>query len=202
MKPALVIIAAGASSRLGTCKALVEINGETILAHHLRAGAALNQSPPLIVTGKHHAKIQAAAPKGCEVAFNPLWEQGRTGGIQLAHAKRPGKALLIAPVDVPLVPASIFEELTRAWSQAKSPARGWLAPRYVGPQSTRGLPFGHPIVIGPALLEKLSRFEADEPLRALREHAKPLLCIETERDEILLDLDTPEDLANIRARDF
>lgn len=201
MKPALVIVAAGASSRLGTCKALVDIHGETILAHHLRAGASLNQCPPLIVTGKHHEEIQAAAPKGCEILFNPDWEQGRTGGIQLAHAKRPGKALMIAPVDVPLVPASVFEELERAWKQAKSPARGWLAPRYVGPKSNLRLPFGHPIVIGPALLEKLSRFEANEPLRALREHANPLLCIETERDEILLDLDTPEDLAAILARE-
>ena len=49
--PALVILAAGASTRLGQHKALVELHGEPAIAHLLRAGRALGEAAPLVITG-------------------------------------------------------------------------------------------------------------------------------------------------------
>lgn len=200
--PALVVLAAGASARLGSCKALVDLGGRTPLERLLEAGACMSGArshargergvPALVVTGRHHAEIAAAAPAGCEPVPNPDWQLGRTGTVQLAHRLRPGLALCLAPVDVPLVPAEVFQLLRAAWERAGSPPGGWLAPR-AGRH-------GHPVVVGPALLARGLALAPDRPLRELRALAAPLLDVPVPGKEVLEDLDTVEDLARIRAR--
>jgi CTP:molybdopterin cytidylyltransferase MocA len=60
VKPALVILAAGASTRLGTCKALVSITPRCALELLLENGDGLDDVPPLVVTGKDHDAIVRA----------------------------------------------------------------------------------------------------------------------------------------------
>lgn len=205
MKPALVILAAGASERLGRCKALVSLAGRHPLERLLEAGAGCDQAPPLVVTGADDAAIRAAAPPGCELLFNPRWREGRTGGVRLARARRPERDLLLAPVDVPLVPAAVFTRLCEAWSEAGCPAQGWLAPavrvsRAGGSGAGPERAFGHPIVVGRALLGLLEGFEPSDPLRGLRARAAPLLAVDVSAPEILDDLDRPEDLERLQRR--
>jgi CTP:molybdopterin cytidylyltransferase MocA len=195
--PALVILAAGASERLGECKALVAIGATTPLSSLLDAGAVfdardgLDVAPPLVIAGAHFDAIRAAAPKSCEVVFNPDWELGRTSGVALASRLRPDRDLCLAPVDVPLVPRRVFEHLARAWDGALTPAEGWLAPRFRDR-------FGHPIVAGRGLLRRLSELPAGAPLRSLRALARPMLSIAVDCERVLDDLDTPSDLARLR----
>ena len=192
---ALVVLAAGASVRLGRCKATVEIGGRSALAQLCTAGAALGARPILIVSGAHDAEIRAAAPAGAEVLHNPDWSSGRSGGILRARDARLGLDLCIASVDTPLVPAAVFEALARAWIGAGSPPRGWLAPLHRA--SGR---YGHPVVVGRELLGELEVDAPDRPLRALRDLADPLLALEIDALEVLDDLDEPADLERLRAR--
>ena len=187
MKPALVVLAAGASERLGRNKALVRLGDSTILEQHLAAGSGLDDVPPLVVTGKYHEEIAAHVVDRAECVFNPNWSEGRTGGIRLARERRPGRALLLAPVDVPAVPREVFDALCARWLEAGAPENGWLAPSFEGR-------FGHPVVVGPALLERISEQDADLPLKTLRVQAEPLLALACDSAAILNDLDTPEDL--------
>ena len=191
--PALIVLAAGASRRLGRCKALVPLPGGAPLALLLAAGAALGDPRPLVVTGADHDAIAAAAPAGVELARNARWQAGRTGGARLAAERRPGRDLVLAPVDVPLVPAEVFLALLGAWRAAGSSPRGWLAPRHAGRH-------GHPVLVGRGLAAELPALGADEPLRALRQRAGPLLDVEVAAPEVLDDLDTPGDLAALVAR--
>lgn len=196
--PALVILAAGASTRLGTCKALVVVPGRapaTPLAHALAAGWAFAAHPPLVVTGAHHREIVHALPRGAAAARNADWERGRTGSVRVARDLRRGLDLCVAPVDVPFVPAEVFATLRDVWRAAGAPERGWLAPfRKAG----SGRAHGHPIVVGRGLLEELSTLEPDESLRGLRARAAPLLEVEVRAPEITFDLDTPVDLESLR----
>lgn len=203
-RPALVLLAAGSSSRLGACKALVPLAPADAPKNALEllsaAGACFDGARPLVITGADHARIAEALPRiagalssGLEIAHNAEWARGRTGGVALAHRVRPGSDLCLAPVDVPLVPERVFAALLAAWMSAGAPSRGWLAPR----RSSR---FGHPVVVGRALLEELADFEPQTPLSALRARAAPLLAIDVDADEVLDDLDDPEDLARMRAR--
>lgn len=193
MKPALIVLAAGASERLGQCKALASITPRTPLELLLENGALFDDTPPLVVTGADHARIQRALPPGVAIAFNARWAAGRTGGVKLAQALRKGLDLCLAPVDVPLVPRAVFEALSQAWHAGGAPARGWLAPAC----ETR---FGHPIIVGRELLEELADFAPEEPLKRLRARAAPLFSVAVDHPEVLEDLDTPADLERLRAR--
>src|SRR5215831_10663774 len=161
--PALVLLAAGASSRLGRCKALIPLpstagDERTPIELLAKAGEIMDGAPPLVVTGADHAAIEASDAvrrSGAEVIRNESWSSGRTGGILLAAARRPGLDLCIAPVDVPLVPRSVFDALLAAWIAAGAPASGWLAPAYR--RSRDELPnFGHPVLLGRTLLAEIA----------------------------------------------
>jgi len=198
MSVALVVLAAGASTRLGACKALVDLGGTTPLARLLAAGRACAGAPPLVVAGAHHAEIERAAPAGVEVLLNPDWAAGRLGGLALASAARPDCDLCVAPVDVPLVPPEVFAALCAAWDGAQSPPLGWLAPFVVRGDSERA--YGHPFLLGRALAARIASLGKDVPLRELRAHAAPLMSIQVDSVAILDDLDTRADLDRLRRR--
>lgn len=197
MKPALVILAAGASRRLGQCKALVEWRGRTTLERLSEAARVLDGAPPLVVTGADHERIAARAPRGVELAHNLGWERGRLGSVLVAQRLREGLALCIAPVDVPLVDAPVFELLARRWAELGAPGHGWLAPR----SPSAPVRFGHPLVLGPALAARAHELAATSELRALRSWAAPLESVACSSAAIFDDLDTPEDLARLRERE-
>ncbi len=198
MKPALVILAAGRSARLGECKATVTIGERTALGHLLEEARGLFDEAPIVVTGADDDRIVRVLPPEVERVFNPGWELGRTAGLALARARRPGRDLCVAPVDCPLVPRAVFAALLEHWREQGSPEDGWLAPCSAPPgEAERD---GHPIVLGRGLAARLDSLGADEPLRRLRERASPRLSLPVLAPEIHDDLDTPADLARLRER--
>jgi len=203
MTLAVVLLAAGASTRLGECKALVDIDGTPPLA---RLGAAALAAEPtaLVVVGGAHADLLAAwlasrpaAPAErtphLRLVRNTAWAEGRLGSVAAAVRALPGTDIVLAPVDVPLVSAATFAALGAAWRAAGAPARGWLAPEHGGR-------FGHPVVLGRALAEEALERAPNAPLRTLRAAATPLLSITVPDLAVLDDLDTPADLVRLRAR--
>ena len=191
-KPLLVVLAAGGSTRLGETKALVDIAGRAPL-ERLVAAARTACDGALVVAGDAHDEIAARLPAGCRLVHNADPRAGRTGSVQAAVRAAPGRDLCIAPVDVPLVPSSVFDSLAAAWSAAGAPPRGWLAPRHA-PSGRHG----HPVLVGRRLLEELSAFGPDAPLSGLRALAAPLLQADTASARVLDDLDTPWELEELR----
>lgn len=201
--PRLVILAAGASRRLGECKALVDIAGSTPLERLLHAARELGDAVPIVVTGADHAAITARGPYPAEIHHNPDWPRGAASGVLRAHAACLERDLCLAPVDVPLVPRRVFVALFEAWAKAGAPERGWLAPRYAPgdaqarSERTSARRFGHPVIAGRRLLDLI---DTSATLQVLRARADRWLSVAVSDPEILDDLDTPEDLTRLRER--
>lgn len=210
MSLAPVILAGGASSRLGEPKALVNIGGLRVLERMLKAISDGIDGPapvPLVVTGAHHGPIMeflSASSLDVEVVENTGWSAGRTSSVQAAALRRPARDLLLWPADVPLVPPRVLSFMGAQWRALGAPPMGWLAPSFEDhgqPQGVQPVPrYGHPIVIGKALAGRVHAMLPDEPLRSLRASADPLRAVPVEEASVLDDLDTAADLARLRDR--
>lgn len=200
--PRLVLLAAGASSRLGSPKALAPLPGGTP-AERLIQAWPLQNAPATIITGAHHHEIYGALgslPQAVDILHNQDWKQGRTGSLQTAIGALANLDLVVAPVDCPRIPRQVFEALLQRWLQAGSPSMGWCAPFFEDPSTGKEM-YGHPILIGRDLLQEALRMGPDEPLRTLRASAKPTLGARVSHVEILEDLDTREDLERLIQED-
>jgi len=186
-----ILLAAGASRRLGRCKALVDLGGRSVLEGLAEAAGGFGALAPLVVAGADGAAIEAALPGGCELLLNTDWAAGRTGSLALAARRRPGLDLAILPVDVPRIGWDLCRALAEAWRARGSPPTGWLAPRHRGR-------FGHPVLVGRDLARGLGELGPDQPLSDLRRGARPLFHVESECRAVLENLDSPRDLAAIR----
>jgi CTP:molybdopterin cytidylyltransferase MocA len=199
---ALVLVtAAGASRRMGTCKALLELDGVCAFEWIARAAHAANPAARVVlVTGADDAAIRARAARSSErveCLHNPAWSLGRAGGIALAQQRFAGQDALVWPVDCPRVGAAAIRALCERWSELGAPARGWLAPAIVSGGRMR---HGHPIWIGRELLSELGALDPDTPLSALRARAAPLAALETDDARVLEDFDAVADLPGTGAR--
>lgn len=191
-----LVTAAGASTRMGTCKALLEFDG---LRAFERIERALRAAEPaarvVLITGADDTRIRAAllgSQARVECLHNPDWARGRSGGLALAARAFPGRPALIWPIDCPRVLPATVQALCARWSDLGEPARGWLAPAV---RAAGRLRHGHPVWVGAELLSGLEAAGPDQPLRALRALAAPLAELLVDDPRILEDFDTPEQLS-------
>lgn len=180
---AAVILAAGASSRMGAVKALLPIDGETLLARILRLARVGGAQRLIVALGPPHGEqLAATLPSVVEVAWNDDPSRGMLSSVQAALrvlAAASGRGALLWPVDVPFVTAATVQRLL------SSDLTRLTAPCYDG----RG---GHPLWLPAALYPEVLALPTSASLRTLRE-SHPLLRIPVEDPGVLRDLDTPAD---------
>jgi molybdenum cofactor cytidylyltransferase len=110
---AILILAAGASTRLGRPKQLVKMNGETLLHRIARRAAASTASQVLVVLGYQAETIPELSDlPNVSTIHNPEWQNGigtsiRAGARELASSD----AILISVCDQPYLTTDIFDEL-------------------------------------------------------------------------------------------
>ncbi len=83
MSVGAIVLAAGASRRLGEPKQLLQFHGETLLARAIRTAAEAGAMPVLAVLGAHAERIRQSidfAP--ATQVINRAWEQGIASSIQ------------------------------------------------------------------------------------------------------------------------
>ncbi|MBL6806205.1 MAG: NTP transferase domain-containing protein [Candidatus Poseidonia sp.] len=190
---AAIVLAAGASTRLGQPKALVEVGGTPliVLAHeHLsRAGC----SPIVIVTRQELAVDLMLALPEATVAINTDPERGRTGSLQrglmalMSELGRLPRQVVMAPVDRPGWSPSVVLDLLK----------------HGGPAGAKdGASRGHPVVFDTASMQAVLASHPETPLRDIVSffpvdvHAPYLhLNIDTQEDVLLLKEHEPALLA-------
>ena len=144
-----VILAAGASSRMGRPKALCDFDGRTCIELALDACRQASLAPPIVVLGFQAATIRRRVRFGnATVVMNEGAERGQTSSLKAGLSALPdhAEAFLLYPVDFPLVCAAELGLLVTAW-RARSSGRRIFIPSHDG---RRGHPVLFPIAVSPA----------------------------------------------------
>lgn len=185
-----LLLSAGASSRMGAPKALLDFGGRTALARlaeTLRAAGIAD----LVAVVPPDAAIAAEAERcGVRVVKNPLAHLGRTGSLQFGLRETPpGRSVVFAPVDAPLVSASTVRAVLEASGRAAI-----VRPVHGG----RG---GHPVFLASHLRAEILHLAPDASLRDLI-HRDPSrrLDLPVDDPEVLANINTPEDYGAAIAR--
>lgn len=193
---AAVVLAAGASSRLGQPKQLIQIDGESLLHKTARLALEAGCSPVFVVLGFEAAQMRPyLAGLPVEIALNDDWREGMGSslchGIEAVRKSAPlPNAALVLVCDQPRLTAGHLRDLLSL--HIASPAgreTGITASVYA---HTAGVP-----AIFPArLFSTLAAIQGDRGARdVLRAHTTNVQAIPWPGGQF--DLDRPEDLVAI-----
>jgi nicotine blue oxidoreductase len=179
-----VVLAAGASTRMGSPKALREYGGRAALSRVVEACREGGCAPVLVVVGADAEAVGAAARRaGAAVVENGAWARGRSTSVKAALPHLPGGArgVLVFPVDHPLVEGEVVRALLAAFDG--DPSAGVVLPVHGGRR-------GHPVLFAAACLPAIAALGDDEPLRSVV-HApgRRVLEVPVPGDSVLRNLD-------------
>jgi CTP:molybdopterin cytidylyltransferase MocA len=192
MKVGAIILAAGASRRLGRAKQLVEYGGETLLARVMRLAHEADVARVVVVLGAEQEVIAKALDlSGVRVARNEDWAQGIAGSIHaglrtLEEIAPDVDGALILTCDQPRLSVSHLRELVAAFDVQSG--LGVAASEYAG-----GV--GVPAIFPRGMFAELYALRGDKGARALLKDARVLVRVNFSGGEV--DVDTPEDLAKL-----
>jgi len=182
-KPAAIILAAGASTRMGSVKALLEIDGETFVDRLVRVFGT--RCDPVVVVLGHHANAirKGVRTEVIQFAENPEPDRGMLTSLQtgLRAVQDLSNGVLFTPVDVPLASPTTTSLLADALASGASVA----VPVYRGKR-------GHPVAISQRVAERL----LDLPLSGRANdlmRAEASVEITVADAGVILEVDTPED---------
>ena len=172
-----IILAAGASERLGMHKALVEVGDETLVELVCKKLQRSNLKVTIVTRNSLEKSIQALLPEA-NVVVNPNPELGRTGTVQYGIRTIGVGPVLIVPVDRPGFSISTVDTLCRM-DETTTPA-------FQG----RG---GHPIALTSNDCEVILEAKADIPLRDLIDASK----FEVGDSNLHIKIDTHDDVEQL-----
>jgi molybdenum cofactor cytidylyltransferase len=185
-----IILAAGASRRLGRPKQLLQLDGETLLARIIRVARDAGAAPVLVVLGAHAHEISASVQlHEVTTVLNPDWQEGIASSLCVGLRAllscvpdAPGVLLLVC--DQPRLTATHLRTLTDRFYQNSQSAA--IASTYSG---ARGIPAIFPRALFPRLLA----LSGDKGARGiLADPGCPIVEVPFPGGEI--DVDSPADL--------
>jgi molybdenum cofactor cytidylyltransferase len=186
-----VLLAAGASTRMGVPKLLLPLGGEPIVRRTARHLCDSGYDEVLVVSGSEQPRIIEALD-GLPVrhALNPEFATGmgssfRTG---IQHLPADSDAAMFALADQPFVGAGEYRALLDAWRLQKPLIVGSRFGDVTAPPHL----FARPLYPELTVLQHGAR-------DVLERHASAMVVLHFPA-QLLLDIDTPEDYERARAR--
>jgi nicotine blue oxidoreductase len=174
-RPVAVVLCAGASRRMGTPKALLDLDGRPLVAHHVDA-LRPHAVRLVVVLGAVVDPIRAVLPADVVCVVNEAWRTTWPADslrVAILRQKVTGQAW-VTPVDVPPADQATLQALAHAGADAVP----------VGPS---GQP-GHPVLIGPGTVDALRQRPPEGGLRTLLGGARRVGVAQ----EVGVDFDDPE----------
>lgn len=174
-----VILAAGFSSRAGSYKMALEINGETVIERCVK-GMYCICSRIIVVVGYKAQVIKEILdeyPK-VEIVYNRDYEEGMFSSVKEGFKYVQQDRFFFIPGDYPLVNKKVYKTLSDVSGDI-------IIPTYNGRK-------GHPVLISRNIAEELLRNKEFTNLRDFINY-KGFIAVPVEDEGILIDIDTSED---------
>ena len=188
---AAVILSGGASSRMGSPKALLPYQGRPFLDHLLEATRHPTISVRRVVLGPHAEPIAKSIHLNAdEIVINPDWEQGQLSSIHAAMKSFPPglDGMLVCLVDHPLISATLVGDLINAFYSSGAPI---VLPVHMGRR-------GHPVLFSAKLFPELLAARLDVGARAVVwAHRAEVHEVPTAEEGCILNLNDPQAFARI-----
>lgn len=181
MRTAAIVLAAGASRRLGEPKQLILLHGETLVERAARICREAGCDPVIVVLGAEAAKIRERCSfEGAKIFVHEEWAEGMGASVRagVSALKTDVDGCIIAVCDMPAVSSDHLRELMKP--------REITASCYAGRH-------GVPAYFPRSTFAQLMELRGDTGARDLLKNTR---AVELTGGE--LDVDTPEDLARLR----
>lgn len=190
----VVVLAAGASRRMGRPKALLEFDGRSAIGLVVSACREAGCGPIHVVLGDGAEALRAsvAREEDVEIVINPDHERGQTCSVKAGLRALRGEAagFLIFPADHPLVEAADILAL-RAAFEAQDPREGAL-PVHGGRR-------GHPVLLAGRHREGILSLPDETPLHDyIRPRLPALAQVEVGNPWVVAAMNTPGEYAMAR----
>ena len=198
---AVVILAAGASSRFGRAKQLLDWNGKPLVAHVAGIAASAGFDPVVVVLGCQSREIEpvlsAQFPDEfrqgtLRIAMNWNCGEGLGSSIKAGLAALPPQteAAILMQGDQPLVSADLLRTLASRFTDTGD--------AIVHP--TVGTDPRPPALFARRLFPELAGLSDDQGGRiVIGRHAREAIGIELDVPDLVADIDTPQDYERLRA---
>ena len=182
---ALLLLAAGASSRMGQPKQLLPYQGRTLLRHAAETAVATGCAPIILITGALHQElVEEVSDLPIQIVHNPNWASGMASSIRVglgAVPAAPPAAVLIMLTDQPLVTPALLRQLVAQQKQTHAPIVA----------ATYGDTLGVPAICDYSLLPELRQLQGAQGANRLIAHRGAAVG-RVPFPAGLLDIDTPE----------
>jgi molybdenum cofactor cytidylyltransferase len=192
-KIAAIVLAAGASQRMGRAKMTLPFHENTVIGTILTTLKHAEIDPLIVVIGGAKEQVEAALsdlPFAVTFAHNPDFESTEmldSLKIGMEILPEDADAFLIVLGDQPQIQLDVVRAILEKY---RSSGQDLIIPSY---QMRRG----HPWLVGKSLWPALSSLSVDQTMRDfLRQQQDRIHYLVVDTPSILQDMDTPEDYQN------
>ena len=191
-----IILAAGASARLGQPKQLLRLSGRCLIEWVLEAALNARLKRIILVLGYAHQKIQQVLGKKLhhpklQIEINPHYKDGQSSSLQLGLScvRDTYPAVMFLLADQPLVDAAILDFLLEQF---------WSTDKYICVPTSSGR-IGNPCIFSYHFYPQIMRISGDiGGRRIIRANPEHVQKVQIQNPHFFLDVDTPEDLEKIK----
>ena len=192
---AIIILAAGSSSRFGNIKQLLHFNNKTLLQHVINEAVNAGAEPVIVVTGANADEVSKdIKDEEVTIVLNENWKEGMATGIiagvrKVINLNYDIEKVIIAVCDQPFVSSALFKQLYQTQNEN---VQHIVASAYADT-------IGTPALFTRKYFDALMSLQGDEGAKKiLKMHFEDVATVDFPQGAI--DIDTQKDFDNLLDR--